>query len=362
MTPPPFRIAGPFAGLLLALPAAAQDPPSGRFGVERAPLMVIAVNDLPALLGAWEKGGLGRVFATPGIPEIVEDIEARHRRYVDVTGNAIERALEEQLPLPPHVLFARAVAPLGWRDLHTVNFELLVREGDTERSEPAMLLAVEPTEAARAATLERATSVTAGDYWLGASTRQVAMTMGEPQRNVTDDRPAGPPGAVFELHMTRFLDLVFESTRRYSPEIAERELRFLEGLGLTSMDEVRWQLSADGPHVREEVRVRFDGKPVGLAAAIADGMAPLPNLPAPKGTMLQLRLSLDVNHLVAAIKRDARERADGRSARRLRRPPAQGVDGRHRARPRRARPRRHHAAGVRLARSHGRRRVRSAAR
>lgn len=287
---------------LPCLPATAQDPPSGRFGVDREPLMITAVHDLPAFVAGCEQGRLGKVFALPEIQEMVRTIEAAHRQHVDALERALARA--GNTPMPPFVPFVNALIPLGWRDIHSAKFELLVRDRVEERSQPAFLIAAEPTAAARAATLGRL-QVTPermiGEYWLGKSSRQLALTMSEPPANLDDDLPAQPAGAVFELHVKRLLDLVMESTMRYNAEYAEREMQLLEGFGLTTMKVARWSLASEGDHVRETIDVEFDGRPVGLAAALFDGMAPLPPLPAPKGTMLQLRLSLDVNHLVAAV-------------------------------------------------------------
>lgn len=341
------------ASATLAGLASAQEGPV-RFQPKPGPIR-LACDDLPGLCAALQNGPLGRLCAEPDTQAAIEQglrgwlapaqewlrlldrltelqpgaaslddllvaefyrTDWRAWRSIDLC--AIAEAGRESLPRTVLMLEATAAAAPGLLDRYNALAKRL-------RQEPALLghLTLAPAQAVLGQPglvfvhgdhgepntpgddPPAATGVGPGEapaniaYWLAAAPGQFVGGNGDPAESGTF-APTTPttPGLHLAFDLRWYFHLMLGL---FGNDPSERIQRVENALGTGHVQDLRWRLHAQDGLLAEELRLKSDGPPSGLLAALVLGMAPPPEQPLPERTLLQLRCSFDVPKLVEGI-------------------------------------------------------------
>lgn len=328
---------------------AAQDSPV-RFQPKPGPIR-IACDDLPGLCAALQNGPLGRLCAEPDTQAAIDQglrgwlapaqqwlalldrltalqpgaasldelliaefyrTDWRAWRSIDlraIGSDAAPRAIQSVLMLEPTAAAAPAL---------TARYTALV---ERLKQEPALLghLTLGPTQevlgqpglqfwhsdAAPADTLapepEAAGPVAPKPiaYWLAAPPGQFVGGDQDPAGTGTFAATTPPPpGLHLHLDLRWYVGMMLS----FMGDGEDEQMAAAEAaLGTPHVQQLQWRLHAQDGLLAEDLRLKSDGPPSGLLAALVLGMAPPPEQPLPEHTLLQLRCSFDLPKLAEAI-------------------------------------------------------------
>ncbi|MBL8749317.1 MAG: hypothetical protein JNK78_09155 [Planctomycetes bacterium] len=314
------RLAPLFALPLLAMPAAAQDPPH-RFVVER-PMVRMAVHDLPGLLAALPSTKTGKLLAEPEVTAAFTTAIANYAATVRLWRDAVDE-LEAISPaaLDPQLLAKRAIYSTDWRDVHSASVCVWLSEATFESRTNVSL---EPVAAAEERLAKQFAEVVDrigaaygdvgkpeqmidgfkarvlgqahGGSWYLHLPGQFVGGEGSPE-GAGHCRPLAPPPAGFELE----IDLA----QYMSPAVAfggppSSANAFLAFLGIDDETVLTWSAALRADSVRDEI-VLSTKEPTGLIGALVHASAPLVDQRLPEQALLQVRCAFDVRETIAAV-------------------------------------------------------------
>ncbi len=348
--------AATFAAVLPLASAGAVLAQTAESFVAKAPIVRIAVHDLPGLREAIAANPLGRLLALPEVASAVAI--GLHNDAAPVAKWT--RLAESLLRIDPvgcdfDTRVELALRQIGWADAHTfVASVSRVAAAEAENAEDASGLpqfgqsfVVVPTPAARdraaarlaqlevdlrrhvprgsklaadqtafggpALRLEPGGEVDEVDLHFGISaepswliTRPGLIVVGKGAPDAAGEfapRRAEPPRVEFSVDIRGYFRTLgpYAIFAMRGAESEDPAQAFLAATGFDKVGLLRVSFTPHAEGLREDVALELTGRPGGMLGALLQGMAPLPPQPLPEGALLQLRGGVDVEALARSV-------------------------------------------------------------
>ncbi|HEX5053384.1 MAG TPA: hypothetical protein VFZ65_16525 [Planctomycetota bacterium] len=331
----PLRVPLQLAVISCALTAVGAQEQRVRF-VPTAPMVRMAVHDLPALLAALPGTRFGQLFAEA---DVADAFAAGQRVYAERREHWA-RAFDALSALAPDSLTVEDLAEreglaLDWRELHSGAIVASRPEG-AQMFEIQATCLLEPIAAAEPGwtqhfeALAEKVAKMADPHAAAGPAQSIdgfpAFVIGPGERRQEQDfggvpgtwllhvpgqfgggsgvpadaghcRPCADPapGLVLELDVLSYARMILRV-------VGESEFSsIIEALGFDGVGLLSWHVHPAGDLLQEDLALEFDARPKGVLGALVDGMAPLVEQPVPEQTMLQIRCGFDVRALLRAI-------------------------------------------------------------